>query len=120
MRILIVDDSPTFLQAAGDAMEGEGYEVETAPNGAEGLRMARALKPNLIVMDIEMPVMRGNEAAREIKNDPELANTPIIAMTSVSPESLGEDRFFFDDYLIKPFGFVEMIPMVRDLLNKSA
>jgi len=118
MRILIVDDSPTFLHAASDVLEGKGYEVEIAKNGEEGIRMARKIKPDLIIMDIEMPVKKGDEAAREIRSDPDIAHIPIIAMTSVSPESLGEDRKLFDDYLVKPFGFDDMLPMVRNLINK--
>jgi len=119
MRILLVDDSPVFLGAAGDALEAAGFEVELAPNGAEGVRLARKLKPDLIVMDIEMPVMRGDQAAKEMRCDPDISDIPIIAMTSVSPESLGEDSKLFNDYLIKPFGFDEMIPKVRSLVGKG-
>lgn len=119
MRILIVDDSPVFLSAASDALEAEGFEVELAANGEEGLRLARKLKPALVVMDIEMPVMTGNESAKEMRCDPEISDIPIIAMTSMSPESLGEDRNLFNDYLVKPFGFDEMIPKVRRLVGKG-
>ena len=119
MRILIVDDSPTFLHAAGDAMEGEGFEVEVARNGAEGVKLAGRLKPDLIIMDIEMPIMTGIEAAKELRSDPDCANIPIIAMTSFSPESLGEDLKLFNNCLTKPFGFPELIPMVNDLIGKN-
>ena len=119
MRILIVDDSPVFLLAAGDAMEEQGYEVETARNGAEGVELARKIKPDLIIMDIEMPIMMGTKAAMELRSDPELASVPIIAMTSFSPDSLGEDIKLFNDCLTKPFGFSEIIPMVKTLLEKK-
>lgn len=118
MRILVVDDSAVFLTAASDALEEAGFEVEVANNGSEGIRMARQNKPDLIVMDIEMPIMRGDHAAREIRCDPQLRDIPIIAMTSVSPETLGEDRKLFNDYLIKPFGFREILPMVKNLIGK--
>ena len=120
MRILVVDDSPVFLSAASDILEAEGYEVELAPNGAEGVRLARKLKPDLIIMDIEMPVMRGTQAAIEMRCDPEIRDIPIIAMTGVSPESLGEESKLFNNYLVKPFGFAEMIPMVRSLTGKGS
>lgn len=119
MRVLVIDDSPTFQAAAGDALEEAGFEVESAPNGLEGVAMARSWKPSLIVMDIEMPVKRGDQAARELRADPELKKIPIIAMTSFSPEKLGDASELFDDFLIKPFGFAELIPLVKKLIGKD-
>jgi len=117
MRILIVDDSPTFRRAIYDALEDAGYEVEMARNGDEGVELARSWKPHLIVMDIEMPV-RGDQAASELRCDPEMCDVPIIAMTGVSPETLGEKAKLFNDYLTKPFGFEDLVPKVRKLLGE--
>lgn len=119
MLILLVDDSPSFLAAASDALEAEGYTVETAKNGIAGVNAAHKWKPDLIIMDIEMPKMNGDEATREIKKDPDLAKIPIIAMTSHSPESLSDALELFDDYLVKPFDFPDMIPKVSSLLLKK-
>ena len=117
MRVLVVDDSPTFLVAACDILEEAGYEVEAARNGEEGLRLAIKWKPDLIIMDIEMPVRTGDKAASAIRCDPDVCDTPIIAMTAVSPESLGEKSKLFNGYLIKPFGLDELVPKVREFLG---
>jgi len=116
MRILVVDDSPTFISAVCDILEAGGYEVEVARNGDEALRLATEVKPDLIIMDIEMPY-RGDRAASALRCSDETANIPIIAMTGVSPESLGDSAKLFNDYLVKPFGFDELIPMVERLLS---
>lgn len=119
MRILIVDDSPTFLRAASDIIEAEGYEVETARNGKEGVQFAKKFKPDLIIMDIEMPIMSGIKATQELRGDPEFTGVPIVAMTSNAPESLGEHIKLFEAHLTKPFGFNEIIPLVKSLLSKK-
>jgi len=117
MRILVVDDSPTFLVAACDTLEEAGFEVEAARNGEEGVRLAKAWKPDLIIMDIEMPIRTGDKAASAIRCDSEVCDTPIIAMTGVSPETLGERAKLFNDYLIKPFGLDELVPKVQQFFK---
>ncbi len=119
MRILIVDDSPTFLRAASDIIEAEGYEVETARNGKEGVQFAKKVKPDLIIMDIEMPIMSGIKATQELREDPELAGVPVIAMTSNAPESLGDDIKLFDAHLTKPFGFNENNPSGEKFIEQE-
>ena len=117
MRILVVDDSPTFLAVACDTLEEAGYEVEVAKNGDEALNLAKSFKPHLIIMDIEMPY-RGDKAAATLRCEPETSDIPIIAMTGVSSESLGESAKLFNDYLTKPFGLEEILPKIRKLLGE--
>jgi len=116
MRILVVDDSPTFLAAATDTLEENGYEVIVARSGDEGVQYAKEWKPDLIVMDIEMPY-RGDQAAGALRCDQTTREIPIIAMTGVSMESLGESANLFNDYLTKPFGFRDLISKVKQLLG---
>ncbi len=115
MRILVVDDSPTFVSAVCDTLEAEGYEVEVARNGDEAVQLGKEIKPDLIIMDIEMPY-RGDRAASALRCNGKTADIPIIAMTATSRESLGDSAKLFNDYLVKPFGLDELIPMIKRLL----
>jgi len=119
-RILLVDDSPTFVQAAYDDLDDRGYLVEVAYNGKEAIKYFNDNPedlPDLIIMDIEMPKMMGDEATRIIKQNPAWKDIPVIALTGVAPDSLGENLAYFDNYLVKPFGFNEMFELVERMIG---
>ena len=102
--ILIVDDSPTEIHHMKKALEKEGYDVEAAADGAEAIRKAQEMHPDLIFMDIVMPGMDGFRATRSLANDPTTRAIPIIMITSKSQES---DRVWgmrqgAVDFLVKP------------------
>jgi CheY-like chemotaxis protein len=80
-RILIIDDNRSLTLTAQRILENEGYAVLTAPNGFEGLRKAREEKPDLIILDIEMPGMNGYEVGRELQSNPNTASIPIIFLS---------------------------------------
>jgi len=67
--ILIVDDMPSFLEIFGEKLKGAGFAVETAPNGEEGIKRAKEIQPDLILMDVRMPVMNGTDAVVKLKDD---------------------------------------------------
>ncbi len=117
-KVLMVDDSPTVVEAAYDELNEKGYEVEIAYNGMEALEMLELFIPDIIIMDIEMPKLKGYEAAEQIRKNPKLCKIPLIALTGVSPQTLGDKAKYFDAYLVKPFGFEEMIQLVDKLLNR--
>lgn len=111
MRVLIVDDDPNCRQILELMLTREGFTAFTAVNGAEGVRLAQSVRPDLIVMDILMPVMSGTEAATELKSDPEFAGVPIVAVTALAFE---EDRRAalaagFDFVVTKPFSRRQLI-----------
>jgi CheY-like chemotaxis protein len=81
-RILLVEDNPSNRFLMQDALEAEGHQILIAENGKEGVERARAERPDIILMDIKMPVMNGDEATRRIRQIPEIADTPIIALTA--------------------------------------
>jgi CheY-like chemotaxis protein len=119
-RILLVDDSPTVVTTAYDELEERGYLVDVAYNGkAALLRLEESGDdlPDLIVMDIEMPKMRGDEAAAIIRKNPRWSHLPIIALTAVAPENLGPSARLFNNYLIKPFGFDQMLKLVEETIG---
>jgi CheY-like chemotaxis protein len=86
-KVLIVDDVPQNRAMLMDALEPLGFEVHDAKNGGECLELLDSVKPDLIVMDVMMPVMDGREAARRIRANPKFAETPVILVTaSAGPE----------------------------------
>ena len=102
--ILIVDDSPTEVHVIRKALERHGYQTAAASDGAEGIRLAKSMKPDLILMDIVMPGVNGFQATRTLANDPDTKRIPVIMVTSKSQET---DRIWgmrqgAVDYLIKP------------------
>lgn len=102
--ILIVDDSPTEVHVIRTALEKVGFRTAAAADGAEGIRLAKQIKPDLIFMDIVMPGVNGFQATRTLANDPETKRIPVIMVTSKSQET---DRIWgmrqgAVDYLVKP------------------
>jgi twitching motility two-component system response regulator PilH len=102
--ILVVDDSPTEVHVIRKALEKHGFQTAAAADGAEGIRLAKQMKPDLIFMDIVMPGVNGFQATRTLANDPETRRIPVIMVTSKSQET---DRIWgmrqgAVDYLVKP------------------
>ncbi|MGH8142150.1 MAG: response regulator [Steroidobacteraceae bacterium] len=102
--ILIVDDSPTEVHVMQKALEGHGYRTAIAADGAEAVRLARQMHPDLIFMDIVMPGINGYQATRALVNDPDTRSIPIVMVTSKGQDA---DRVWglkqgAVDYLIKP------------------
>jgi twitching motility two-component system response regulator PilH len=103
--VLIVDDSPTDVHVMQKALEQHGFRTAAAADGSEGLRLAREMHPDLILMDIVMPGLNGFQATRELAADPETRRIPVIMVTSKGQES---DRVWgmrqgAVDYIVKPF-----------------
>jgi twitching motility two-component system response regulator PilH len=102
--ILIVDDSPTEVFQMRRLLESHGFKTEGAADGAEGIRKAREIHPDLILMDIVMPGVDGFRATRALANDPATRAIPVIMVSSKSQET---DRIWgmrqgAVDYLVKP------------------
>ncbi len=90
-KILIVEDEPKIVEAYSDFLDRLGYKVTVAYNGAEGLRQARALVPDLILLDIMMPVMDGFAMLKEMKKNPELNKIPVIVLSNLdSADTVGK------------------------------
>jgi two-component system alkaline phosphatase synthesis response regulator PhoP len=116
--ILLIDDEPFILRSLSYLLTREGYEVETASNGEEGLERARALRPPLVFLDVMMPKMNGYEVCEEIKQDPALAGAYVI-MLSAKGQQIDRERGLLggaDEYMTKPFSPREVAERVRALL----
>jgi two-component system alkaline phosphatase synthesis response regulator PhoP len=118
-KILIVEDEPEMVLGLKDNFEFEGYEVATAADGLAGLEQARALKPDLIVLDIMLPKLSGLEVCKTLRG--EGVATPIVMLTARGQEvdkvvglELGAD-----DYVTKPFSVRELMARVKAILRRA-
>ena len=119
--ILVIDDEPYILRSLSYLLTREGYPVETASNGEEGLARVRTLRPPLVFLDIMMPRMDGYEVCEQIKQDPALAGTYVI-MLSAKGQQIDRERGLLggaDEYMTKPFSPREIAKRVRELLESN-
>jgi len=124
-KILLVDDDKDFVEATKMVLESKPYEVVVAYNGDDGLAKARKEKPDLIILDIIMPIKDGFSAAEQLKKDPELKKIPVIMLTSFS-EKVGETSLSLsqgltldtEDYVDKPVAPEDLLKRVERLLKK--
>jgi len=118
-RILIVDDEPGIITTVKYVLEEKGFDVSTAYDGEEGLRKAKYDRPDLVILDLNLPKLIGEEVCREIRKDRLILDTPIIMLTAKKSEV---DRIIgrvigADYYMTKPFDFVELLGKIHDLLG---
>jgi len=92
-KILIVDDQPFFIAMARSILQSKGYTVLTALSAEEGIQEARKSRPDLIILDVEMPVMDGIAACARIKKDPQLKGIPILILTATLDPQLNLRAF---------------------------
>lgn len=118
-KILVVEDTEDNRQILRDLLGMAGYDMIEAHDGAEGVSQATQHKPDLILMDIQMPVMDGYEATRRIKANPELTAIPIIAVTSyaLSGDEQKARAAGCDAYIAKPYSPRQMLAKVREILG---
>lgn len=118
-RILIVDDDKSITSVLKRGLGYEGYAVDTASDGEEGLDIARERPPDLVILDIMMPGMDGLEVCRRLRMvDEKLPILMLTARDSVSDQVLGLETGA-DDYIIKPFVFDVLVARVRALLRRA-
>lgn len=118
MKILVVDDEALLVKGIRFNLKSEGYDVITGSNGQEAVEMAQKEQPDLIVLDVMMPVMDGLTACSKIR---EFSNVPIILLTAKVEDMdklIGFDHGA-DDYLTKPFNILELKARIRALLRRA-
>jgi two-component system cell cycle response regulator DivK len=120
-RILVVEDQEDNRQILRDLLGNAGYEMTEAENGQDGVAAATEQRPDLILMDIQLPIMDGYEATRRIKANPALKNIPIIAVTSyaLSGDEGKALAAGCDAYVTKPYSPRQLLAKVKEFLAGS-
>ncbi len=117
-KILVVDDEVRVLTVIQKRLQSAGYEVITATNGRDGLKLARAENPDLVILDLILPGMGGYEVCSFLKRDKRFSHIPVIILTARSQEKDIEEgnRAGADAYFTKPFNPEELIKKIEELL----
>ena len=119
-KILLVDDEPDILEILSYPLKNEGFQVRTANNGLEAIKLAKDIQPHLIVLDVMMPEMDGIEACEIIRKDPKISNT-LITFLSARGEDYSKIAGFnagADDYITKPIKPKVLVSKVKSLLRR--
>jgi two-component system cell cycle response regulator DivK len=121
-RILVVEDQEDLRGVLRVLLTQSGYEMLEAADGQAGVAKAKSDQPDLILMDIQLPVLDGYEATRQIKADPKLAATPIIAVSSFAMKGDEEKARASgcDHYVTKPYSPVQLLRIIRGFLGEQA
>ncbi len=124
-KILLIDDDIDFVEATKTVLEKEDYDVVVANQGNEGLLKASKEKPDLILLDVIMPVKDGFTAAEQLKKDPQLRKIPVLMLTAFSSMGPGSGipagrglTLEADDYIEKPVAPKELLARVKQHLKK--
>ncbi|MFT5419653.1 MAG: twitching motility two-component system response regulator PilH [Candidatus Endobugula sp.] len=119
LRVLIIDDSPTEVYKLTTILEKNGYSVEVAKTGEQGLKMAKTSPPDLILMDVVMPGLNGFQATRQLSRYPETANVPVVI---VSTKDQATDKVWgmrqgASAYLVKPITEMQLLNAMGEALS---
>ncbi|MEX1157485.1 MAG: response regulator [Thermomicrobiales bacterium] len=116
-RVLIVEDEKPIRELLNDFLSDEGYDTLVADNGQRGVDVARAEQPDLVLMDLMLPLMDGFTAMRALKRHPETRDIPVIVM-SANPVLLHiGDHLLADDQIRKPFDLDELLRVVQNRIS---
>ena len=120
-KILLVDDSPTAILWERMILEEDRYEIVVASDGEEGIRVARAERPDLVLLDVMMPRMSGFEALRVLRADDDLRDIPVIMVTTrgAMPDVMEGYESGCSEYITKPLDRTELLMKVRSYLHPS-
>jgi PAS domain S-box-containing protein len=118
--ILLIEDTPEVVMLVRDYLELAGFNVATAEDGLDGVAQAKRIRPDLILMDLQMPRMDGFEATRRLRHDPEFKTTPIIALTALAMQGDRERCIAagMDEYITKPVNLKGLVKIIEACLTQ--
>jgi DNA-binding response OmpR family regulator len=116
-RILLVDDDPDILESTQYLVEAEGYEVDTAHNGREALERMSAAKPDVILLDLMMPVMDGWQFVEELRKGPH-AQVPVIVLSAIHGLSAKAKQLQASGFVAKPFDIDDLLRQLQTVLAR--
>lgn len=117
--VLVVEDDPSLLRLHRQSLSRAGYRVLTATNGLEALSLARKERPDLVLLDVQLPTLSGFEVARLLKFDAKYRAIPIVMLTALG-ETADEKTGYetgADRYLVKPVPYAQLLEVIRALLD---
>lgn len=119
-RILIVDDEDDIREFISYNLRREGYQIFTASNGAEALKVAMEVRPHLILLDMMMPIMDGHQTCQAVRNTPELQHTMVVFLSAVQEEQCQLDSYNAgaDDYITKPVSMRVLCSRVNAIMKR--
>ena len=117
-QVLLIDDDPTVHDLVRRFLQKEGFQVAGAQSGAEGLELARKLRPSIIVLDVMMPTMDGWSVLTRLKGDPELSDIPVVMLTMVNNREMGFS-LGVDDYMLKPIDRSDFVATLRKYCTRQ-
>ncbi len=120
-RVLICDDEPDLAALVELNLKDAGFTVEVAHSGEAALQLARAHRPDLVLLDVMLPDVSGSEVCRRLKNDPVTAQVPVMLLTARTeePDRVGGFEAGADDYVTKPFSVRELVLRVKAVLRRQ-
>ncbi len=118
-KILVVDDEPNIVQTLQDRLEMNEYEVVTAGNGREGLEKFEQEQPDVILLDVIMPIMDGHEMLEVLRKRPTGQNVSVIMLTarSQTQDIARANACGIDDYIVKPFDLSELLEKIESIVE---
>jgi DNA-binding response OmpR family regulator len=121
LKVLVVDDEENIQELIRLGLRYEGFQVESASDGSDGISAAQRLNPDLVILDLMLPGMDGLEVCRRLRSNPTTQDIPILMLTAkdeVRDRVVGLDTGA-DDYLTKPFDFEELVARVKAILRRQ-
>lgn len=121
-KILIAEDEPSIILSLEFLLQGAGHAVTAARDGNEALRLAECIRPDLIVLDIMLPLLDGFEVCRHVRKNGMLGHTKILMLTARGHESAVKKSLMLgaNAYMTKPFSTRELVKKINELLTSSA
>ena len=121
IRVLIAEDNPVNRELLCELLENRGYAVTEASDGQEAMNMVESILPDILLLDIGMPVLDGYAVARKVRNNPKFAAMPILAITAYAMQGDREKILDsgFDGYLSKPINAAALVQELDRLLGKQ-
>jgi len=121
-KILVVDDEPDCISIIRCRLEWSHFEVITATNGKEALQIAETEKPDLILLDTNMPILNGHETLERLRKQPTIKDIPVIMVTALCEKDdiAKASSFGIEDYVTKPVDFTGLLAKISSILKKRA
>ena len=120
LRVLIVEDEKPIREMLNDFLTDEGYDTLMAENGQRGVEIARVERPDLVLMDVMLPLLNGFAAMRALKDDPETQTIPVIVMSANSALLYTQEGKLADQMIRKPFDLDELLRLIQSRIGISA